>query len=48
MENKLKQLYNTLGMVETKGESTRIMADCMRFIEQLITETKEKESDDEK
>ena len=36
MENELKKLYNTLLLVETKGESTKIMAECMRFVEQLI------------
>lgn len=41
MKNKLIQLKNTLGMIETKGESTLIMADCMRFISQLIEEVPE-------
>lgn len=43
MVNELVKLYNTLLMVETKGESTKIMSDCIRFIEQLINREKEKE-----
>lgn len=38
MKEKLVKLYNTLGMIETKGESTRIMARCMEFVEQLAAE----------
>lgn len=36
MKPDLIKLYNTLALVETKGESTKLMADSMRFIEQLI------------
>ena len=36
MEEKLTKLYNTLILVETKGESTKLMADCIRYTEQLI------------
>ena len=43
MVNELVKLYNTLLMVETKGESTKIMSDCIRFIEQLINLEKVKE-----
>lgn len=35
MEQELTKLYNTMLMIETKGESTKIMADCLRFLEQL-------------
>ena len=35
MEEKLK-LYNTLLLVETKGGSTKVMAQCLGFLEQLI------------
>ena len=41
MEIELTKLYNTLLMVETKGDSTKIMADCLRFIEQLKEAAKE-------
>lgn len=41
MENELKKLYNTLLLIETKGESTKIMADCIKFTEQLINRAME-------
>ena len=34
----LLKLYNTLTMIETKGESTKIMAQCLQFIEQKAKE----------
>ena len=34
----LIKLHNTLLMVETKGESTKIMAQCLQFIEQKAQE----------
>lgn len=36
MLNELTKLLNTLATVETKGVSTKTMADCLRFLEQLI------------
>ena len=38
MDENLVRLKNTLMSVETKGNSTVIMADCLRFIDQMITE----------
>ena len=35
MELELLKLYNTLLTIETKGESTITMADCLRFVDQL-------------
>lgn len=32
----LIKLHNTLAMIETKGESTKIMAQCLQFIEQKL------------
>lgn len=43
LEN-LTKLYNTLMLVETKGESTKLIADCLRFTEQLIMAEKERAS----
>ena len=40
MEENLRRLYNTMILIETKGESTKTMADCLRFTEQLIAEAK--------
>lgn len=39
MKEKIQTLYNTLLLIETKGESTKIMADCLRYAEQLIPQT---------
>lgn len=47
METKLLRLYNTLVTVETKGESTKTMADCLRFLEQLITDERNKQAQPE-
>ena len=41
MKNKLIQLRNTMGMIETKGESTMIMAECLRFLNECIKECDE-------
>lgn len=38
MVEKLTTLRNTLSLIETKGENTKIMAECLRFTEQLIAE----------
>lgn len=40
----LKKIYNTLAMVETKGNSTLIMADCVRALMEVITEMEAKEN----
>ena len=36
MKEDLIKVYNTLALVETKGESTKVMADLMRYVEQMI------------
>lgn len=41
MVEKLTKLYNTLVLIETKGENTKIMSTCLRYVEQLINEEKE-------
>ena len=38
MEEKLTKLYNALALVETKGESTKIMANCLVYLDQLVKE----------
>lgn len=38
MNEKIVRLYNTMLQIETKGESTKIMADCLRFVENLAKE----------
>lgn len=39
MLEKLLKLRNTLALVETRGENTKLMADCLRFVELLIAES---------
>ena len=43
MSEELQKLYNTLLVVETKGDSTLVMADCLKCVSQLILKCKEKE-----
>ena len=45
MVNDLSKLYNTLKMIETKGENTVYMADCIRFLEQLIAKGKSEDTE---
>jgi hypothetical protein len=35
-KEQMTRLYNTMLQIETKGESTKIMADCLRYLEQSI------------
>ena len=43
MSEELQKLYNTILVVETKGDSTLGMADCLKFVSQLILKCKEEE-----
>ena len=36
MKENLVKLYNTLALIETKGENTKIMAQCLQFVERLV------------
>lgn len=47
MRNNLVKLYNTMLMIETKGENTKIMADCLRFVQQLIEDEKKTTASDD-
>ena len=38
MKEKLIQLFNTLNEIEVKGKSALLMADCLRFVDQLAQE----------
>lgn len=44
MPEKLRKLYNTLALIETKGDSTKLMAQCMIYTEQLIAEAAAEEA----
>lgn len=43
MSEKLRSLYNTLCQISTKGDSTLIMSDCLKFLSHLIEENKKSE-----
>ena len=36
MLDDLQKLYNTLLLIETRGESTKIMGSCISYIEEMI------------
>lgn len=36
MKEQLVKIYNTLLLIETKGESTLVMADCLRAFQEVI------------
>lgn len=42
MKEKLTRLQNALATIETKGQHTLTMADCLKFLSQLIAEQEEK------
>ena len=42
MPEDLIKLYNTLKLAKMRGDSTLTIADCLRFLEQLIERSKEK------
>lgn len=44
MEQKLRILYNTLMTIETKGEGTKTMAQCLAYTEGLIREAAAEEA----
>lgn len=41
MKEKLIKLYNTLMLIETKGENTKLMAQCLNYTAQLVNEAEE-------
>lgn len=43
MKEKLAKLYNTMNMIETKGQNTIIMSDCLKYLERLIKDEQKKE-----
>lgn len=47
MTNELTKLYNTLLLIETKGENTKIMAQCLQYLEQLIVAERNKQGESE-
>ena len=45
MHNELTKLLNTLMLIETKGENTKIMAQCLQYLEQLIAREMQQEQE---
>ena len=41
----LTRIYNTMLEVRTKGEDTLVMADCLRALEQVVTDVIKANSD---
>lgn len=46
MKERLLVVFNTLKMVETKGESTLVMSDCMRELAKIINSMESEEKDE--
>lgn len=38
MKEKLIKLYNTMSQIETKGENTKLMAQCLTYVAQMVGE----------
>lgn len=47
MRDRLAQIFNALRNVETKGDSTMILADCMRELLNIIQEMDKEQKDQE-
>lgn len=47
MEEKLTRLYNTLMLIETKGEGTKLMAQCLNYVQTLAAEARRPEKIEE-
>lgn len=45
MEQKLRNLYNAMLKIETKGTSTVQMAECLRYTELMIQEAHETDAE---
>lgn len=48
MISNLTKLYNTLMLIETKGESTKTMGQCLQYLEQMINEERFKQDESAK
>ena len=43
MVEKLSKLHNTLSLISTRGNDTKLMGDCLHFLEAMISEEIRKE-----
>ena len=48
MVEELTKLYNTMMLVETKGENTKIMGNCLQYLDNLIAKARSEENSSEK
>ena len=46
IKEKLSKLHNTMCLVQTNGESTLVMAECISYVRNLITEAEAYEKGD--
>lgn len=46
MKEKLIQLFNALNRIEVKGENVLILADCLKFVDQLAQECATEEQEE--
>ena len=44
MKDKLVSVYNTLYQIETKGQSTLLMAGCLQVLQEIIQEVQQNEN----
>lgn len=47
MKEDLIKLYNTLKLISTKGDDTKIMGKCLEYTEALINRVEETKTEDE-
>lgn len=47
MNEQLSRIYNTLLLINTKGEDTLIMADCLKALKNYIMENQEEKKREE-
>ena len=48
MKDRIIAVFNAMHRIETKGESTLILADCLRELAQIINEMSEEEKETDK
>ena len=44
MIEKLSKLYNTLSLINTKGNDTKLMGQCLQYLENMIAEEQNNQS----
>ena len=44
MIEKLSKLYNTLSLINTRGNDTKLMGQCLQYLENMIAEEQNNQS----